>query len=911
MYRNLWPAIAQAHAGQAQEERGQARPAQAADRAEGRPRRPLRPLREDLPRLGEGGRRHPARLHRRLQQHHELRDACATTSPASRAPTTRAIETVEQGALELFRNYDDHEQRLDRPRTILIDSAALESGGEIDKALPRRPRHRDRGVPPRARRARDTAAGEITDAEILREVMNTVGRKGRLGEQVRCVVSVSMLTEGWDANNVTHIMGLRAFGTRLICEQVIGRALRRLSYDADPETGLFRTEYADIMGIDGLNFADQADRQPAAAAARGRPRPGRQPGPRPPRDRLPPRRGLPHRLPEGAHRRRPLPDGALRARPRQGRRDRGHDVRASSASRHELDLEHLKRRAPLDDRVPHRRTTGSSHKLRDAERRAEDAPLPARQAHRPASGSKSDRLVCKGGTIPAQLLYRQLTDEVCDLLDGRAPRPARRAIRSSAPRSTRSRPKARPPTSTSPPPRPAATGPGPTAATSTGSSPTATGRPSSPRSSTSTRASPPTPRTTTSASRCPTLREGEPHRYRPDFLVRLRPAGRAARHPRRRGQGLPRPRRAAQGRDDAQQVDPRRQPPRHASAAGASPSSAPSTTSAPSSTPPSTPSWRRSRHDRDHLRPPRGPPPARGLGARGARLHPVARREHRPPLRGHRHPARADRAGGARSRRFAADILARNPQDDSVVLIENQLEQTDHTHLGQIMTYLAGLEAQTVVWIAPPSASRTSPPSAGSTSTPPTASPSSPSGSASSASATAPTPRSSRSWRSRTTGTASSRGQRQQAERSVSDIGDARADFWTAYLERHPERGPTCGLRRARADQHLACRDAGRRASSSGSAANECGIYVRGASGAAGRARSQKHLEPHRRATRAARSERPIGPGDRNGYFLARPSPPDLARPATLADDHRLAWRSARSATSPRSTRYVDGETPA
>lgn len=49
---------------------------------------------------------------------------------------------------------------------------------------------------------------------------------------------------------------------------------------------------------------------------------------------------------------------------------------------------------------------------------------------------------------------------------------------------------------------------------------------------------------------------------------------------------------------------------------------------------------------------------------------------------------------------FSADILARNPSDDTIVLIENQLEQTDHSHLGQIMTYLAGLEAQTVVWIA-------------------------------------------------------------------------------------------------------------------------------------------------------------------------------------------------------------------
>ena len=49
---------------------------------------------------------------------------------------------------------------------------------------------------------------------------------------------------------------------------------------------------------------------------------------------------------------------------------------------------------------------------------------------------------------------------------------------------------------------------------------------------------------------------------------------------------------------------------------------------------------------------------------------------------------------------FSADILARNPQNDSLILIENQLETTDHGHLGQIMTYLAGLEAHTVIWIA-------------------------------------------------------------------------------------------------------------------------------------------------------------------------------------------------------------------
>ena len=78
--------------------------------------------------------------------------------------------------------------------------------------------------------------------------MNTVGKPGQLGGSIRCVVSVSMLTEGWDANTVTHVLGIRAFGTQLLCEQVIGRALRRQSYDLNEE-GLFNVEYADVFGI--------------------------------------------------------------------------------------------------------------------------------------------------------------------------------------------------------------------------------------------------------------------------------------------------------------------------------------------------------------------------------------------------------------------------------------------------------------------------------------------------------------------------------------------------------------------------------------------------------------------------------------------------------------------------------------
>src|SRR5947208_296611 len=92
------------------------------------------------------------------------------------------------------------------------------------------------------------AADTITDQPLLREVTNTVGKPGRLGASIRCVVSVAMLTEGWDASTVTHVLGVRAFGTQLLCEQVIGRALRRQSYDLN-EKNLFDVEYADVLGV--------------------------------------------------------------------------------------------------------------------------------------------------------------------------------------------------------------------------------------------------------------------------------------------------------------------------------------------------------------------------------------------------------------------------------------------------------------------------------------------------------------------------------------------------------------------------------------------------------------------------------------------------------------------------------------
>lgn len=165
------------------------------------------------------------------------------------AEDSEELRTVHHGHLSLFSNFDEHGNRLARPNTLLIDSKQLEAGEALDddfrRAAALEIEQFKREI---AQRSGSGEVGELSDSDLLREVMNTVGKKGRLGEQVRCVVSVAMLTEGWDTNTVTHILGVRAFGTQLLCEQVVGRGLRRYSYDLNAE-GLFNVEYADIMGI--------------------------------------------------------------------------------------------------------------------------------------------------------------------------------------------------------------------------------------------------------------------------------------------------------------------------------------------------------------------------------------------------------------------------------------------------------------------------------------------------------------------------------------------------------------------------------------------------------------------------------------------------------------------------------------
>ena len=321
------------------------------------------------------------------------------------------LETVP-GKCPLFSNFSTDLERLPRPRTVLIDSASLEAGGDIDKSF--RDANADEIEAFRREQAERNMGGDISDADILREVMNTVGKKDRLGEQVRCVVSVSMLTEGWDANNVTHILGLRAFGTKLICEQVIGRALRRLSYDTG-EDGLFRTEYADILGIDGLNFSDGPRVAP----------------PQPPRDVVnvravsPERDALEITFPRVQGYTADLPPDRL-------------DADFSGLEPYVLTPEKVSatvvtmqgivgeaEKLTLDYLKAQRQSTIATHvakhmifeKLRDANEAPRMHLFPA--AKRIVNQWLTEgHLVCKGNTVPAQLLYRELADEVCDIIFG-------------------------------------------------------------------------------------------------------------------------------------------------------------------------------------------------------------------------------------------------------------------------------------------------------------------------------------------------------------------------------------------------------------------------------------------------------------------------------------------------------------
>ena len=159
---------------------------------------------------------------------------------------------VFKGNLPIFNNEGDGAWSK-HLNTLLIDSNQLESGEALKGAFKIAARTQIEQF------KREMNIDKITDADLLREAMNTVGKKGKLGEQIKCVVSVSMLSEGWDAKRVTHILGVRAFSTQLLCEQVVGRGLRRSSHDVEKTTidvngeGIeletFPPEYAEVYGV--------------------------------------------------------------------------------------------------------------------------------------------------------------------------------------------------------------------------------------------------------------------------------------------------------------------------------------------------------------------------------------------------------------------------------------------------------------------------------------------------------------------------------------------------------------------------------------------------------------------------------------------------------------------------------------
>ena len=161
------------------------------------------------------------------------------------------------------------------------------------------------------------AAGD--DRDVIREALNTVGRPGGLGEQVRCVVSVSMLTEGWDTRTVVHILGFRAFGTQLLCEQVTGRALRRSNYDSFDDDGRLTPEFADVLGVPFDFMPVTGSAGPGAAEAEV---PGVHDARTPrPAHRVPRAHGLHDRAGESRRRPRPEPGGG----PHRQRRCAVHD----------------------------------------------------------------------------------------------------------------------------------------------------------------------------------------------------------------------------------------------------------------------------------------------------------------------------------------------------------------------------------------------------------------------------------------------------------------------------------------------------------------------------------------------------------------------------------------------------------
>ena len=171
------------------------------------------------------------------------------------APTPPVMITVAnrtQTAARIKHAFDRRRIGIDEElccpdRTLHIDSKVLAQAEEAEEPIADVGPTSAQGSPGPHTNGRKPSQKQA--AELLRRQVDTVGKPGTEGGQIHNVISVQMLSEGWDAKTVTHIMGLRAFTSQLLCEQVVGRGLRRMSYDLNPDTGLFEPEYVNVFGV--------------------------------------------------------------------------------------------------------------------------------------------------------------------------------------------------------------------------------------------------------------------------------------------------------------------------------------------------------------------------------------------------------------------------------------------------------------------------------------------------------------------------------------------------------------------------------------------------------------------------------------------------------------------------------------
>ena len=177
-------------------------------------------------------------------------------SVANRTETAARIKySFDHGKIQI-------EELCDPGKILHIDSKVLEMAESQEEA-------QDTPAPEEEDPGKETVRklNKKEQAELLRQTVDTVGQTGKPGEQIQKVISVGMLSEGWDAKTVTHIMGIRAFSSQLLCEQVVGRGLRRTSYESRSGQRIFQSRIRQYFRSALHLSPPRKNRRPASAAS--------------------------------------------------------------------------------------------------------------------------------------------------------------------------------------------------------------------------------------------------------------------------------------------------------------------------------------------------------------------------------------------------------------------------------------------------------------------------------------------------------------------------------------------------------------------------------------------------------------------------------------------------------------------